>query len=87
LLQRFTDRELLYDNAISLWRQSLSDNQKQEQKWAHTVGGIAMKVEKKRFDELLGRMMQQRPEKTTAIKSQKTTATIIAPPKSMPDKQ
>jgi hypothetical protein len=40
-----------------------------------------MKVNKDQFDSLLSRMMQQPPEKTATIKSEKTGGTIIPPPK------
>jgi hypothetical protein len=42
-----------------------------------------MKIDKDQFDSLLGRMIQQLPEKTTAIKSEKKGGTII-PPKPTP---
>jgi hypothetical protein len=45
-----------------------------------------MKVDKDHFDSLLSRMMQQQPEKTATIKSEKTGGTII-PPKPAPAKQ
>lgn len=42
-----------------------------------------MKVEKEKFDALLGKMLQQKPEKTSTIKSEKTGGKII-PPKTPP---
>jgi hypothetical protein len=40
-----------------------------------------LKVEKKKFDALLGKMLQQKPEKTSAIKSERKTGGKIIPPK------
>ena len=38
-----------------------------------------MKIDKVQFDSLLSRMIQQPPEKTATIKSEKTGGTIIPP--------
>ena len=42
-----------------------------------------MKVEKDKFDALLGKMLKQKPEKTSAIKSSDKPKAII-PPKTPP---
>jgi hypothetical protein len=36
-----------------------------------------MKVEKQQFDDLLKRMLQQKPEKTSAIKSEKKGGKVL----------
>jgi len=45
-----------------------------------------MKVEKDKFDSLLARLLQQKPEKTSALKSTKRGGTIIPPKPSLPAK-
>jgi hypothetical protein len=43
-----------------------------------------MKVEKEQFDTLLRKMLQQTPEKTSAIKGKQETPAPIIPPKTAP---
>ena len=43
-----------------------------------------MKVEKEQFDALLQRMLQQKPEKTSAIKGKPGNLEPIVPPRTAP---
>ena len=46
-----------------------------------------MKVDKSQFDDLLQRMLNQEPEKTTAIKGKAGNLDPIIPPKKAPESE
>jgi hypothetical protein len=57
------------------------------------VGGVwyceGMKVDKQKFEALVGRLLEQKPAKRETLKTgeKKTSATIIPPSKPQPDRR